>query len=830
MPAVDFGGNKPSGKYAERLLAGAWYESDPQAMFDAQAHWRAMRDQAHDQHQALRGNSAQLRHLLDSNGFDALHEERALVTRNFELLAELRDSAQKLYGHAGNLGQNLRSSMARTVEIVEKELEQIDNLPLITPESKESTKDAIIAQVNGELIAESQAAATELAGRVAAHQALASSLPWFTSTANSSPFAPPPTSSSGAQMMSTTFKQGPTPGNNGASGPGTGGAHSNSQAPEGTQGEGSTGQQPGNPGQQSQKQGTGGQHSEGGPKSGTDASKGTDGKTSGGQAPSASPVSPASDPTGGLHSAGQSPPLTMPHLGGGSGGASGLGSGGGMGGGLGGGLPRGGFPQGLPQGVLNGNPLSSLTGSTSPASAANSLSSAASGGGVPKVPPLHPAGPVGVPASAAAAPAVPPPAAAHPAAPSAAPGSGAVVQPAGMSSAPPPQSAAPVASPIGGTLGPAPPLAGPAPGPGAVVPPATAVAPPAAAPPGPLHAPLPPVGTPLVRAGIVERADDPDIVRARQLIWELMWAGRRYPSLDWAVGLHRPSGGGQTTFYLTSSEGECYIPQHVFLPADPVLVPLFHDTQFVHVGWRQYWQGWTDPGRIVFEHHRMRQDSLGVSMLYAIVSSRDLSALKHMISGSVRLEVAAASDNPFVDPEKAKDVPTVIPAGRAHRLAITSPGLYGLVQRLPENQRWSAGIDLAADAAAATDERHVRTGLVAADVAPPRLEDPQSAVLHGVIDQLRVPQGALEDWGELQMAYLTHVMQSQGLRHTPQDYTDDTGYVDEYRRARAYEVAWLLNAPPGPLPVDWLADVAYAHLCATDSPDRTRALISERIV
>lgn len=816
MPAVVFGG-KPSGKYAERLLAGAWYETDPQQMFAAQAHWRAMRDQAHELHQAMRGNSANLRHLLDSNGFDALHEERALVTRNFELLAELRDSAQKLYGHAGNMGENLRSSMTRTVEIVEKELEQIDNLPLLTPEVKESMKDAIITQVNAELIAESQAAATALGGRVAAHQALATSLPWFTSTANAAPYTPPPSSNgSGAQMMSTTFKQSPAPS-------GTPGSTSDTNP-------GSTARPPtqGNATSSDQKPGT------------TDRPKtGPESPAHHGEAPGStqkpptqappSTTAPAEEAVPGS-TARPSPPLTMPHLGGGSGGASGLGSGGGMGGGLGGGLPRGGFPQGLPQGVLNGNPLSSLTGSTSPASAANSLSSAASGGGVPKVPPLQPAGPVGVPASAAAAPAVPPPAAAHPAAPSAAPGSGAVVQPAGMSSAPPPQSAAPVASPIGGTLGPAPPLAGPAPGPGGVVPPATAVAPPAASPPGPLHAPLPPVGTPLVRAGIVERADDPDIVRARQLIWELMWAGRRYPSLDWAVGLHRPSGGGQTTFYLTSSEGECYIPQHVFLPADPVLVPLFHDTQFVHVGWRQYWQGWTDPGRIVFEHHRMRQDSLGVSMLYAIVSSRDLSALKHMISGSVRLEVAAASDNPFVDPEKAKDVPTVIPAGRAHRLAITSPGLYGLVQRLPENQRWSAGIDLAADAAAATDERHVRTGLVAADVAPPRLEDPQSAVLHGVIDQLRVPQGALEDWGELQMAYLTHVMQSQGLRHTPQDYTDDTGYVDEYRRARAYEVAWLLNAPPGPLPVDWLADVAYAHLCATDSPDRTRALISERIV
>jgi len=196
-------------------------------MFAAQAHWRAMRDQAHELHQAMRGNSANLRHLLDSNGFDALHDERALVTRNFELLAELRDSAQKLYGHAGNMGENLRSSMTRTVEIVEKELEQIDNLPLLTPEVKESMKDAIIDQVNAELIAESQAAATALGGRVAAHQALASSLPWFTSTANAAPYSPPPSTSNGssAQMMSSGFKQNPALGGNSTNGSdhGTGG-------------------------------------------------------------------------------------------------------------------------------------------------------------------------------------------------------------------------------------------------------------------------------------------------------------------------------------------------------------------------------------------------------------------------------------------------------------------------------------------------------------------------------------------------------------------------------------------------------------------------------
>ena len=333
-----------------------------------------------------------------------------------------------------------------------------------------------------------------------------------------------------------------------------------------------------------------------------------------------------------------------------------------------------------------------------------------------------------------------------------------------------------------------------------------------------------------MRSGLVERAENPDIIRARQLIWELMWAGRRYPSLDWAIGLHRDGGeNSPTKFFITSSEGEGYIPQHVHLPVDPVLIPLFQDTEFARRGWRQHWQGWVDPARIVHEHHRLRQEAFGRPVLHAIVSSREISGLSHVLPAGVALEVANPDKNPFADPLKATQIPEIEP-GRAHRLAISSPDLFALVQKVPESQQWSTGVDLAADAAAATDERHVRQGLIAQDMPGLPSQDSSAAVLHSVINRLRVPGGAVDEdaWAQLQTAYWTHVMGAQGRRHTPQDLTDDTGYIDAYRRARAYEAAWMLNAPAGPLTADWLADITYANFCATDNPKRTGDVLTVR--
>jgi hypothetical protein len=93
-------------------------------------------------------------------------------------------------------------------------------------------------------------------------------------------------------------------------------------------------------------------------------------------------------------------------------------------------------------------------------------------------------------------------------------GGGYAVGAVGMTSATPPPVASSAPPPLAGPNTPSAPLAPVAPTP--TVPP-----PGVGAPPGPFHSPLPPVGAPIVRGGLVERAEDPDIVPARQLIWDM---------------------------------------------------------------------------------------------------------------------------------------------------------------------------------------------------------------------------------------------------------------------------------------------------------------------
>ena len=812
MAAVASG--KPSGKYADRMLVGAWPESDPADLYAQQQRWREMRDAARDQFHEMKDNATQLRQVLDGDGFDGLHRDRELVARNFDFLGETRDDASRIWEHAGDAAGVLRKSMASTVRIVEQEITDIEMNPLLEDSEKQALIDALVEATNAQLIGQSAEAGAALASQVASHAAYMGSLPWHTSTANAAPHTPSP-SPSGIQALNTGWKQAPAlPGE-------TGNGNGNGQAPGSTERPPTQGtEKPGT----SEKPGTTERPKDVPPTPAQQRPAPGSTERPAAQSPTA-PQTPSAP--GAVERPSVSPPMSLPPLSTPGGSGAGLGGppgGGGLSGLGGGGLSPGGLAS-PPQGLLSANQLGAV-----PSAAANPLSSASApaasglGAGAPKASvPMVQAPP------AQAVPAVATPPAAAPA--------GGSVQPAGMSSAlPPPVAQSGAAPPASGTLGPAPALAGPPPPPAGAMAPvgpsAPAVPPPGVgAPPGPFHSPLPPVGTPIVRGGLVERAEDPDIIRARQLIWELTWAGRRYPSLDWAIGLHRASGDtGPTRFFITSSEGEGYIPQHVHLPVDPVLIPIFQDAEFARPGWRQQWQGWVDPARIVHEHHRLRQEAVGRSVLHAIVSSREISGLSHMLPAGVVLEVVDPEKNPFVDPLKATEIPAIA-TGRAHRLAIASPDLFALVQKVPESERWSAGVDLAADAAAATDERHVRQGLVVRDMPGLQSMDSGAAVLHSVIDQLRVPGGAVDagGWAQLQTAYWTQVMGAQGRRHTPQDLTDDTGYIDAYRRARAYEGAWLLNAPAGPLSADWLADVAYTHLCATDNPNRCGDLLVARV-
>ncbi len=817
---ADIASSKPSGKYAERMLAGAWPESDPENLYTQQEHWRALRDQAREQFRELSDNASKLRQALRSDGFDALHRDRELVARNFDFLQETRDNAARLAEHGGHAAGNLRRSMAETVRIVEQEIETIEQAPGLDESEKEALINELVEATNAMLITQNADAAAAVAGEVAAHLAYMTSLPWHVSAANPAPYTPPG-SRNGAQMMGNGWKTSPAQGGEGGT-PGDGGG-------QGT-GTGTGGGRPG-PSTQPQQQAQTGPGPGGRP--GPSEQPGRHAKTGAGGAPGDLPAltdQPAAVPAAGTGGS----PFTFPPIGGPAGGAPGLSSPASGLGGLGtSGLGTGGLGAASPaQGLAASGAANQLLGTAaSPAASAAGLNPlSAAGGPASALGSGPPSLAAATNAAAAIPPQAPPPAQAVPAAPTP------PAQPPIMATSMPPAVTPQAVAPTAGPLGPAPPLAGPPPtaaGAGVAPGPLTPALPPPGAPtpPGPLHTHLPPVGTPIARDGLVERAEDPDIVRARTLIWELMWTGRRYPALDWAIGLHRAGGTeGPTTFFITSSEGQCYIPQHVHLPADPILIPIFLDLEFAHRAWRETQQGWLDPARIVIAHHFLRQQAFGRPVLHAIVSSREIANLDHILPPGVELVVADPGKNPFVDPARAQEIPALIP-GRAHRLGIASRNVYSVLQRVPESERWSTAVDLAADAATATNERQVRTGLIALDMPAPATVDPSAAVLNSVLDQLRRPGGAVDTtvWAQLQTAYSTTVMHAQGRRHTPQDLTDDTGYIDAYRRARAYEATWLLNAPPGRLTASWLADVAYAHLCATDDPQRTHDTLVQRI-
>lgn len=787
---------KPSGEYEDRMLQGAWPDAKPEDRYSLQREIARRADHTRDQHSELRANAHQLKETLQSDGFDALHEDRAKTDRNYSLFYDEQRSLHDWTGRSGDLISAIQSKMAADVHTAMGMIKTIESDPLLEESEKEEARETIIRETNARLIAENVGASKIASGDFARHMALAESLPYYMSKADPTPYAPTQ-SNGGASMMK--YSRGP----------------------------GTSGSDP-TPDPAPPKNSAPGKFEKGSPtpspKEGEKSEKGKLGaaKPTPDPGPAAKEMTrpPTPNPAVSNPSSTTSSPLGVPGGGGGSGG--GVPGSGGAGsptsalGGL-GNVARGAPP--APGNLTPANPAASNPLSSATPAAASALSSG--GGARPAVP---------------ASPMQAAPVSANPQSPVMPPQSGAAqVVPAGNTSANAPQTvtAAPQ-GPVQGPLGQAPPLSGAPPPPaGATTPSPTpgvsgaqggVTAGPAGA---PLPTGVPVVGTPLVRNGILEKAEDPDLAFARDLIFQLLWASRRYPSLDWAIGIHRI--GDETTFFMTSSEGLCYIPAHVFLPAMPGLVPLFHDVQVARPTWSVLWQGWTDPARPVAQHHRLRAELYGSDALYAIVSSRPLDDnIQHVIPQGTVLEFCDPDKNQYINPDKAHLVAELAP-GQLHRMAVASPDLWALATQVPASERWSAAVDLVSDAVVATNFRQVQTGVVYSDEPVP-VNDPYSDALNHVLGPIHSGMDVdINAWQRLNMAYYTHLMQAQSARHTTHDLTDDTGYVDMYRRARAYEAAQLLNQPPGPLPDTWLADIAYCHFAATANVQRTGDLMYRRL-
>lgn len=789
MAAVASSSGAPSGEYAERILEKAWPETPPLVVSEQHNAWLQRRDFLRDMHAAYINNAQQQREYMPSGvGFEAMHASNAEVARHIALEAELADLAAASLSDAHDDLVSMRQWMIDQVCCAERTIDTIKADPSLSPAARNAAIENFVELLHGEMVAANATVTAALTAQAATVVAAIEALPWPTVWANSAPAAGPPAHKSPPSLIHAAglhtplpLEPAPTPAP-GPPPPAESRVPGSDLPPPATKPPPPQTRKPGNnlppPAEKPPP---------------------TLGKVPG----SDLPPSAATDlpPVLG-QGTGTTPGFVVPP----STGGSALGSGGGLGSG---GFRPGGFaspPQGLlpsqgfvpPQGLM-APPISS-------AASAGPLSSPAglTGGGVPRAAPpvlpvtAAPASTQSVPAAAASQPGM------------------TAVSPAAMPAAsPPPQAAAAPAGP----LAPAPALTTPpspaTPGPSTVVPPA----PPPAPPSTPFHGPLPLGGTPqITRQGTVEPAEDPDIVRARQLLWECLWHGRRYPNLQWAFGLHREDQSA-TTFYLTSSEGFPYIPRHVHLPDTPGLVTVFDDHQCVPVNRAVMLAGWANPARIIAAHQRLRADA-GRPTLWAIVSTMPLDAAGRMeLAAGVRLvDVEPQLErNPLYDPAKSLDVPGLA-VGRRHRLAVVDRRLWQRIE--PVRRRWQAALDLVEIAADVTRERAVFTGLVAKG-AVVGTSDPHAGLLDQVLKQLgrrELPEAdmvrALRTVG-----YMGAVLAAQAARRTPQDLTDDTGYVDAYRRARAWEAASILVEAVGAhgngtLAPNVLADIAYCAVTA----------------
>lgn len=347
MPAVS-DSDRPSGKYAERMIKGAWPETSKGTLAAEERRWRGLRDAARNTHEDMLDNNRQLRTALQSNGFDALHQDRDLVARNFDMLAETRHGAMTIIEQAAHGRDLLRRSITSTVHLVEQEIAVVEANPLLDGDTKQQVIDGLVEATNAELIARSAAAGALVTAAVTKHLAYLASLPWHMSTADSASSFTPSSNGNGVQAMSAGWKQSPAPTETGSGasgtgqGPGTGGQRPGQQQTPGQAKDDAPGAGQQKPGS-TQKPGTAGQP-------GTKSPDGTTPRPGATQTPGTVSTAPG---TNGAATPGQTqtPTLSLPPIGGGGGGAGGGPGGGlsGLGGGGAGGLRMPGSFAGPPQ-------------------------------------------------------------------------------------------------------------------------------------------------------------------------------------------------------------------------------------------------------------------------------------------------------------------------------------------------------------------------------------------------------------------------------------------------------------------------------------------------
>ncbi|WP_041407155.1 hypothetical protein [Segniliparus rotundus] len=291
---------------------------------------------------------------------------------------------------------------------------------------------------------------------------------------------------------------------------------------------------------------------------------------------------------------------------------------------------------------------------------------------------------------------------------------------------------------------------------------------------------------------------------AQRMAGDLAAQSSSYPGISWAVSVLEEAG--QAIFYATSNEGAGYLPpglrwdtrlQHVFGPAVPrTQLPL--------------WLGLANPARTVADHYFFLRGVRPGLRLHAIISTQPPGeAVAAMLSklGATSLPPTGAG-------------PGSRPARAVHRLHAVSDGnCDALIEAIPVRQLWSAGLDLAEDAA----RRHGYR----------RLEPQLAAALDGLRSGRAHPAQADHAWRRLwqltaqaqasrvQDAQLGPIEPGSGNLTFQQAIRLGAGfaYAEPFFTARTTAILYPLlrcRIFDEPLGEEQLAEMAYEHACLAD--------------
>ena len=303
---------------------------------------------------------------------------------------------------------------------------------------------------------------------------------------------------------------------------------------------------------------------------------------------------------------------------------------------------------------------------------------------------------------------------------------------------------------------------------------------------------------------------------ATAMVTDLVAQSCSYPGIDWAVSAYEDAGA--TRFYAVSKEGAGFLPpglrwdarlRHVFGPAvaDGELGP---------------WLGLENPARTLADHCLALRSSCPEIKLVSLVSSRPVgeavAQLRNMFCAAGAPSGGAASD---------------ATAKAATRIAAVDGGATeAVIARIPVQERWLAGLDLA---------------LSAAEQCAFHQQSPQ---LSGVLDGLRSGRADARGFQLVWQEGARLAAQAQA-RRVPDSRL---GPLDLYSPAPTFNQAMLLSAghdyawpfyaarvcamiaillrlrlddiPPGR---GHLAELAYEHACVGEDLQAARAVLSGRV-